>query len=72
MQKNFSFSGEEQGGRLCMSVVKKDLLQDLEDLLRFQFLVQQEQRWDEYDLLEEKIERLEKEITEPEQPTHSS
>lgn len=45
-----------------MSIVKKELLKDLEDLLRFQFAVQQEQKWDEYDLLEEKIEETEKAI----------
>ena len=45
-----------------MSIVKKELLKDLEDLLRFQFAVQQEQKWDEYDLLEEKIEGVEKAI----------
>lgn len=45
-----------------MSIVKKELLKDLEDLLRFQFAVQQEQKWDEYDLLEEKIEEAERAI----------
>lgn len=55
-----------------MSIVKKELLKDLEDLLRFQFAVQQEQKWDEYDLLEEKIEETEKAIIDsPDSSDHS-
>lgn len=37
-----------------MPVVKKELIKNLEDLLRFQFALQQNQKWDEYDLVEEK------------------
>ena len=51
---------------------QKELLKDLEDLLRFQFAVQQEQKWDEYDLLEEKIEETEKAIIDsPDSSDHS-
>lgn len=45
-----------------MSIVKKELLKDLEDLMRFQFALETNQQWDEYDKLEEKIENLEREI----------
>lgn len=45
-----------------MSIAKKEMIKDLEDLLRFQFSLQESQKWDEYDLLEEKIEKLENEI----------
>ena len=55
----------KKGDKAFMSVVKKELIKNLEDLLRFQFSVQQEQKWDEYDLLEQKIEKAEKEILDP-------
>jgi len=53
-----------------MSIAKKELLESLEDLLRFQFLAQAEQRWDTYDIIEEKIEHLEKKILETDQMSH--
>lgn len=61
----------QEGAKRCvMSVVKKELLENLEDLLRFQFLAQAEQSWETYDIIEEKIEHLEKKILETDQMSH--